>query len=168
LGGHPGDGLHLLGWWASIHAESYLQSGRWTLRNSMAGVSVERIEDPWSSRFPDPLFDGALHEPHSVTFTIEQLPPPHWVRGDGRTFPGMNQWFLYGDRTLRAWDHRSYLELTQKYRPVDDWILFLPHWLLLLLSAALWSLLLLWRARLRRKVNAMQSGPPDPPQSSLV
>ena len=35
------------------------------------------------------------------------------------------------------------------------WTLFLPHWLLMLATALLWSALLLWRARRMRKRKGM-------------
>jgi hypothetical protein len=41
-----------------------------------------------------------------------------------------------------------------RHRPVKDWELFIPYWLILLAVAVPWLALLIWRAR-RRKRAAM-------------
>ena len=71
------------------------------------------------------------------------FPAPAFVRGS--LLPGMDYdpWqATEADDSQTAWMHT---------RPPEDWLLVLPHWLLLLAVALPWTGLLIWRARRIRR-----------------
>ncbi|MCW1916966.1 hypothetical protein OJ996_25480 [Luteolibacter sp. GHJ8] len=70
-----------------------------------------------------------------------------------------------GDPKLASHPHDGSLDtmhesivLTMFARPSNWWIIFLPHWLLLLAVALAWVGLLLWRARMRASARAVNAG----------
>jgi hypothetical protein len=88
---------------------------------------------------------------YSDLMLLPTLPPPLFVRGGGNTeFDPIP----FGEEEEKLTYHQ-WIAGHQQGRPPEDWVLMIPHWLLLLAVAVPWVALLLWRARRVRRASAI-------------
>ena len=70
---------------------------------------------------------------------------PNFLRGGGETSTDL------GEPTGEGTAHEFLLK-SMRYHSAEEWLLVIPHWLLLLAVALPWLALLVWRARRRARL----------------
>jgi hypothetical protein len=128
------------GWWDSFHHVSGLSYRRMDVMNDDGGVhATYRPGAHWSleARY----FDKPLQFPRFG-------PIQPWVFMHGRYGGGPREGFATLPHNVR-----DLYFMTTADEPPGYWILFIPHWLLLLAVALPWLALLLWRARRRQRAH---------------
>jgi len=129
--------------WASAYTAS-----RATLTNARGGMSMHWIGVPsdWSGSYT-PAKGGLSRERDRGAKDYARLQRPFFLRGLGRPLPP--------PPPAQAKSPSVYEMLVENYSHVPPrfWIIFAPHWLIVLAFAALWIVLLLWRAK-RRKAHS--------------
>ena len=130
-------------WRDSLTHQAHANSGAYSLMNNVSVVLLHYNSDrppaAAGSRF------SSSHEAFPPELYIDGplFPAPAFVRGS--LLPGMvyDPWQVTeADDSQTGWMH---------FRPPEDWLLVLPHWLFLLAVALPWAGLLLWRAKRIRK-----------------
>lgn len=146
------------GWWDSMGHRSMVSCGPWRLGGSQkfGGFSLEGSTGVHGE--PPPVsrdFEVKRNTiEYGATNRMVVMPPPAFYRGGGQNMRP-DFWADYGDPAKK----RSFLEqqaLQMPFRRVENWFLFIPYWLVLLVVAPVWFALLLWRAR-RRKAGSPPS-----------
>jgi hypothetical protein len=112
------------------------------IANEYAGVTVTL--SPWYE--VNQLLPHRSATERRVSF--EALPAPHVAHGTST--PADSNPLEPFDRRweIGEWHQASFAI----YGGADSWLLFIPHWLILLAIALPWTGLLLWRARRRKRV----------------
>lgn len=130
------------GWWDSFQATSSVAYRYRVIRNADAGVMIGSHPGGGTS-----VFQARRSETKLVHPPWSPCPGPFFVRGSGGFQPEWDDYKQRREATQSA--HQRYLLLMHS-EPASDWVLFIPHWLVILLFAIPWSLMLVWRARRRR------------------
>ena len=120
-------------WWDSSRNGCYIRVGPVGLSQSYSHISV--IHTPGKSEIATDRYkmDGTV-------FGFLPLPPPFVVRGDPLPPAGPS----VAPESFKALVERNWV-----HAPRDNWLLCIPHWLILFAAAVAWSGLLYWRARRR-------------------
>ncbi|QJE99140.1 hypothetical protein [Luteolibacter luteus] len=122
-------------WWDSMTRESFLRTPNYQFTHFAGLAAVEYESSSWRS------------VPFEVDRSITIL--------DAGIAPfGSAAFERGGDRNSSA----NPIEPLMGFKSPEDWILLLPHWLILLAVALLWSTLLVWRARRIRRVGSIDPG----------
>ncbi|WP_265594924.1 hypothetical protein [Haloferula sp. BvORR071] len=124
-------------WWASQFAMVSAEAGSVKAINWCGGVS---------------LIHNAVPSPHPA-YRVNSynrnwprvLPAPFFIRGKEIKDP-VDSWNSFGtSSSLPEW-----LESAYANQPRSQWMLFIPHWMILPAAALPWIGLIAWRARRRR------------------
>ena len=135
-------------WWDSERMHSEARSELFTVGNIWGGLMIARHR-------PDPFGGGGSSDSAFVRYpfsefkhTPETFPAPCLLWTEDMDGFAMND-LLWRDPDANL-TNREFLEL-RAYNLVTIGVLFIPHWLLILLFMLSWTALLLWRARRRKK-----------------
>ncbi len=138
-------------WWISYRGTARAIRGDWYAENASGGVSLAKMHAP-----PGSIFHNAYaYTPAPGLISIELLPAPQWVRGQGLRPTSIMEAVEFHTDWEPAADSSDAAHRERRFRHLetDSWLLFIPHWLMLFLTAAAWSgMLLWWRRRMRRKM----------------
>ena len=128
-------------WWDSATRVHHLRGGAWTAFSAQSAV-VAFYNPRERQKFE--VFREELSPENGAA--PEQFPLPLIRRGQrfDDNFPALSK--KGNEMTLRE----NWLYFLEFQWPVE-WVIFLPHWLLLLGFALPWSALLAWRARRRSR-----------------
>ena len=142
-------GLLVMGFlaWAWHDSLTWITSASkssWQVRSSRAGFTIYHNANRGYGRNADA--GRRLATP--LPFAPDPLPPPLFLRGQGMSSPPYDEWSA-GVRTASNW--RDYLLASYRDSPPEDWMLFIPYWLILLTVATAWLGLLFWRSRRRKE-----------------
>lgn len=88
---------------------------------------------------------GAHRTKDSVPVTYKFLQRPTWLRGEDQDAGAISA----DPRTMISL--HDFLRSRLRSESPAEWAIFLPYWLLILLTALTWLALLFWRARRRSK-----------------
>jgi hypothetical protein len=135
-------GFIVWAWCDSAGRYSYAYCKYWKFDNGYCGAAI--------SYSPTRRFDTQAGVLPLLVHRAEVLPLPLFIRGGGEILaqdpPGADD----PDTTRREWI-RSYMRVEGP----ETWTWFIPHWFLLLTFALLWTALLLWRARRRKRAAGL-------------
>ena len=140
-------------WWDSVENYSTANSDRYELRHSFSGIAMERI----SAGHHSMSARGFSRQPQPAVLRKLTMPPFVFVRATDETVKEakeVQRRFFEEQRRTRV---RGTLTLEEglKWRmasvPPRDWILYIPHWLMISIFTGLWLALLLWRGWRRKK-----------------
>jgi heme A synthase len=159
-------GFLVWAWWDSERLSSNAKRDPYWGRSTWGGVFIGNSGE-------NPLGDLSFLSPppsrswnfsrapatEVLRHTPEAFPPPIFFRPEGlpaaESEEVLNRWIDHDVEPL-PFTVREQVILTLRYVGNDgSWILFVPHWLILLTVAAVWIALLLWRASRRRKAAAL-------------
>lgn len=145
--------MTFIGWaWAgSISRISLVQMGHFRFANRHAGIEI--FHRGWFSS----SFHARAGDPDYPVFN-SPFAAPFQGRGEGRDMVAENGFNHSPEKEIES--HADAIRLgTLRYTPREDWLLFVPHWLLLLFAVVVWLGLLIWRAgRIRRAVRDRSTG----------
>lgn len=130
------------GWWQSLSQVHFVHWSSLSASNGHGGLLLSYVP-------ADRGRELAAGQSKRLQFTLRALPAPFALRGEGgppASFSNMKKGGP-GEETFFAFVREG-----MAYSPPDTWVLFLPHWTLLLVVVALWAALLVWRARLRKRI----------------
>lgn len=139
-------------WWDSMRVISGVSRAGLVASNSAAFLAVGRMTNTVPSAVPPaPGIEfqreslGLLHK----SVVISSTPLPAFFTGGGATDALLWSPEDIIDPPPQVTYVRAF-EYTMITQPHEDWLLVIPHWLILLAVAVPWSGLLLWRARRHR------------------
>lgn len=132
-------------WRDSMRYGSWVNAGEYSLENEAAYVNLKRREGPSLSG----KFAHRSEHSYSGMRLLPILPPPLFLRGGGDMEFDPPP---YSEEEEKLAYHR-WIASKQPGWPTDEWILMIPHWLLLLAIALPWSGLLIGRARRIRRAR---------------
>ena len=148
-------GFIVWAWWDSMQFTTRAWHEPHMLTQAGSGISVDNTGGPGLGK----PFGGDRY-PITLDFPVhfENFPAPRFIRDTG--FP-IEEW---DEVTTRAFTDESAVFTMEEYMkimvgsnsPSGMWMIFIPHWLLLLGTALLWAGLLGWRVW-RRKVSATRT-----------
>lgn len=139
-------------WMSSISRTSSISKGHLKVSMRHAGIEIFYrgwIESPFLTRsgeYDYPVFNRGFAA-------------PFWGRGEGRNMMDEIGFNRTPDPKVENYAN-AIRQITLKYARREDWLLFIPHWLILFTTALAWCSLLLWRGRRHRA--AMQASPGSP------
>ena len=101
----------------------------------------------------------ARNAPFEATYRGHSYPHPEWaacqpaffIRGAGQQLNTVEEWENHMRQLHAAANARDFFGPPMRVESSRSWVLFIPHWMILLTFALLWAALLLWRARRRKK-----------------
>ncbi len=155
-------------WWMSMRGWCFVS---WDHRRVSSHASGVIVESRYSSKIGrDWLFgsvSGGYRELKARPFPLKLLPPARWLRGKsgneadyhapvvspGLPLPPGTKWLPGARGDLMPENLDEYLEEQVRMESTGEWLLFVPYWVVLGITALLWMLLLGWRGRrMRRKM----------------
>lgn len=147
------------GWWDSMLTGSRCIYTPFSVGQHHGGCFVNLSKGRRPASVPAGAFgayrDGITYDGRHL---VQLIPPPAFFRGGGHSgLLGPPESDPFTAELRDPTKKRSHLEqykLLMVLRPVGDWYLFVPHWLILTVVAAVWTGLLAWRARRRRRAAA--------------
>jgi hypothetical protein len=133
-------------WWDSFAYHSHATRSEFKISHHAGGIEIcrDRFGDPFGP-FPgsDSVDRFAIRHTMIPSSAIQLFQAPFFIRGrDGKDPVTLT---IIGEPVT----YREFLFDAMAWSPRGDWVLFLPHWLLLLVIAIPWLALLAWRARRR-------------------
>ena len=129
-------------WRDSMGFGSWWSAGNYSFENGAAFVSIKhRVE-------PTAVIGTPKRNEHrySDMMLLPPMPPPIFRRGGGDTEYDPEPF----DEVAKLTYHEA-LVAHQQGRSPEDWILMIPHWLIVPAFALLWSFFLILRARRQRR-----------------
>ena len=129
-------------WRDSFESEAGFAFGHVTLWSSLGGATIG--------------YYALGEDPFDAFYQRNGYPHPEWSLFQPVTFcRGLNEHRDGDDLDLalrKAGDAREFHEGFTKAHPRGSWLLFIPHWLILIAVALPWAAMLLWRARRRKSI----------------
>ena len=120
-------------WWMSTRSEIFCQWNCFMVSNTSGGIEVNSIYS--TTGFHRPVYKKASPLPHAA------LPAPFILRGTGSPSAPLP--------VRQPVSYRDDLELLMTRRDPTAWLVFIPHWLILLAVILPWAALLHWRSKRR-------------------
>ncbi|QJE97986.1 hypothetical protein [Luteolibacter luteus] len=126
-------------WWDSFTHATDASSGTYLLRNELAAIHLHHNSELAPALVGSSFSSSRKACPPDPNLELSLFPALAFARGSLQPGTDYDPWIITApDETMTGWMH---------IRPPEDWLLVLPHWLILLAVALPWFLLLLWRAR---------------------
>lgn len=131
-------------WWDSMRYQSWVGGRHLNFGNSAGLVTIYLSSDPRVPSSGNSLYFQPERE--EIVFTgSPALPSLRFMRGGGKQPSELGE---------RPDTYQGMVEGLMALRPVEDWTLMVPHWIVLPGAATAWSGVLLgWRASRRRKIG---------------
>jgi hypothetical protein len=125
-------------WWDSIHFHSEVTSRQIRAINEGGGITLERDVHRARAAWLEWMRYDLAPDPRLWAFE-----GPLFVRGGGMGLEALN--VAAGEDA--SWGYHEGEAFFMRVKPRENWLLFIPHWLVLIAFVAPWSGFLIWRVR---------------------
>jgi hypothetical protein len=130
----------------------------WAWRDSVDRAPAAAFHDTILVTVPDGIGICHMHDrnaPFEATYRGHSYSHPEWaacqpaffIRGGGQQLNTREEWESHVKQLQAATNAREFFRPPMRVESSRSWLLFIPHWMILLVFVLAWAALLLWRVR---------------------